>query len=211
MTNKFNNWERLAQVIAYTKQTAHGFAMSIGLARSENIYHIKRGNFGISEDLAERIVKCYPEINPTWLLSGIGNMLRDSEPKRTTAPFFEGDIRAILRSYNDVPPNGTYQLPYDCDSDIVIRTVSKAMVIPGTAATDLFLKQSKADEIVQGNEYVICTDKHVLWRKVRSVKDNPDVWRLVALDRVAYPDTFINKSDIRDAWRVIARLAILVR
>lgn len=210
MTNKFNNWERLEQVIAYTKRTAHGFAMSIGLARSENIYHIKRGNFGISEDLAERIVKHYPEINPTWLLTGIGNMLRNSEPKQTTKPFFEGDIRCILQSHNDITPNGTYQLPYECDCDIIIRTTAKAMVMPGTAATDLFLKQSKVDEIVQGNEYVICTDKQVLWRKFRSVKSNPDVWRLVAYDRMTYPDIIVNKADIRDAWRVITRMTILV-
>lgn len=82
--------------------------------------------------------------------------------------------------------------------------------MPGTAATDLFLKQSKVDEIVQGNEYVICTDKQVLWRKFRSVKSNPDVWRLVAYDRMTYPDIIVNKADIRDAWRVITRMTILV-
>lgn len=210
MTNKYNNWERIEQILAYTNHTAHSFAMSIGLTRSENIYHIKRGNFGISEDLAERIVRYYPEINPTWLLSGMENMLRHSEPKCTTAPFFEGDIRRILQSYNDITPNGMFHLPYACDCDIVVRTADKAMAMPGTAATDLFLKQSKVDEIVQGNEYIICTDKEVLWRKLRSVKSNPDEWRLVAYDRAAYPDTIVNKADIRDAWRVITRMTILV-
>lgn len=211
MTNKYNNWERLEQVIAYTKLSAHGFAMSIGLTRSENIYHIKRGNFGISEDFAERIVQHYPEINPTWLLSGVGNMLRETESTATIVPFYEGDIEQILKSYGNMPPSGTHQLPYQCDCDIVLRTSSKAMVQPGTAATDLFLKHYAVKDIVQGNEYILRMDNTVLWRKVRSVKDSPDLWRLVAFDRVAYPDTFINKSDIRDAWRVIARLAILVR
>lgn len=210
MTNKYNNWERLEQVIAYTKQSAHSFAMSIGMTRSENIYHIKRGNFGISDDLAERIVQHYPEINPTWLLSGVGNMLRETKTKAVRVPFYEGDIEQILLSYSTLRPLEYYQLPYQCDCDIVVRIASKAMAQPGTAATDLLLKCSTVEDIVQGNEYLIRMDNEVLWRKVRSVKDKPDVWRLVAFDRVAFPDIFINKRDIRDAWRVIARLAILV-
>ena len=53
-------------------------------------------------------------------------------------------------------------------------------------------------------------DNEVLWRKIRHVKSAPEQWRLVAYDRVEAPDIFVNKSDIRQVWRVIARMAILV-
>ena len=75
MTNKYNNWERIERVLEYVQMNANAFAIHIGMQRSENIYHIKRGAFGISEELVERITARFPEINPTWLLSGVGDML----------------------------------------------------------------------------------------------------------------------------------------
>ena len=79
MTNKFNNWERLVKVIERFGLSINSFALSLGLGRSENLYHIRRGNYGISEDLANRIISADPDIDRTWLLSGIGNMLK-SDP-----------------------------------------------------------------------------------------------------------------------------------
>ena len=87
MTNKYNNWERLERVIAHTGLSANAFALSIGMQRSENIYHIKRGAFGISEELAERITSCFPEINPTWLLSGVGDRLLANTSDKSVVPF----------------------------------------------------------------------------------------------------------------------------
>ena len=212
MTNKFNNWERIEQLIKYLNMSANAFAASIGMVRSENIYHIKRGNFGISYDLAERIVSVYPEVNPTWLLSGVGDMLLNAKHQRCSVPFYEGDIESVLKLGSGVKfkPVGQYHLPFSCDCDIVVRSLSKSMIMPGTAATDLFLKSTTMKEMVQGNEYVVVLDDRVLWRKVRIVKECAEQLRLVALDRSEFPDVIINKSDIRVIWRVIARMSILV-
>jgi phage repressor protein C with HTH and peptisase S24 domain len=84
------------------------------------------------------------------------------------------------------------------------------MVTPGTAATDLFLKRIKVDEVIQGNEYVVALDDRVIWRKMRMSKEGAEQWRLVSLDKEFYPDVIINKSDVRAMWRVIARMTILV-
>ena len=84
------------------------------------------------------------------------------------------------------------------------------MTLPGNAATDLFLKLVKVEEMIQGNEYVLSLENRVLWRKIRNVKENPNQWRLVAVDREEFPDVIIDKSEIRSVWRVVARLAILV-
>ena len=212
MTNKYNNWERLEQVLRYSKLSANAFAARIGIVRSENIYHIKRGSFGISYDLAERITAVFPEINPTWLLSGIGDMLLNTKNKRTSVPFYEGDIEQVLRPDVDVKAKvlGRYNLPFHCDCDIVVRSLTQAMSAPGTAASDLFLKSVSVEDMVQGNEYVIALEDRVVWRKIRNVKGCAEQWRLVAVDRAAYPDIIINKSEIRAVWRVIARMAMLV-
>lgn len=57
--NKWNesDWKRLEEVIAATGHTVNAFARHIGLPRGENLYQIKRGNNGISCDVAKRITK----------------------------------------------------------------------------------------------------------------------------------------------------------
>jgi hypothetical protein len=93
---------------------------------------------------------------------------------------------------------------------MVVRSKCAAMNDPGTAATDLFLKGVEVSDMVQGNEYAMIVNDTVLWRKIRHVKGNTEQWRLVSRDRDEHPDIIINIADIKRAWRVITRLAILV-
>lgn len=74
------NWQRIEMVIQQSKMTANAFARHIGLPRGENLYQIKKGNNGISLDVANRICQRYPEIDKLWLLTGDGQMLRDDAP-----------------------------------------------------------------------------------------------------------------------------------
>lgn len=74
------NWQRIEMVIQQSKMTANAFARHIGLPRGENLYQIKKGNNGISLDVATRICQHYPEIDKFWLLTGDGQMLRDDAP-----------------------------------------------------------------------------------------------------------------------------------
>ena len=60
--------------------TANAFARHIRLPRGENLYQIKKGNNGISLDVATRICQHYPKIDKLWLLTGDGQMLRDDAP-----------------------------------------------------------------------------------------------------------------------------------
>lgn len=57
------NWQRIEMVIQQSKMTANAFARHIGLPRGENLYQIKKGNNGISLDVATRICQHYPEID----------------------------------------------------------------------------------------------------------------------------------------------------
>lgn len=67
-------WQRIEAVIVWAKMSTNGFARHIGLARGENLYQIKRGNNGISLDVAERICAKFPQIDKLWLLAGDGQM-----------------------------------------------------------------------------------------------------------------------------------------
>ena len=212
MTNRFDNWKRLLQVIERFGKSINGFAMQIGLSRAENLYHIRKGNYGISEDLADRIIKQDAEIDRTWLLSGVGNMLRSEviEPERV--PFYLDEVEEILPGIACIEPSGYIQLPYKINCDLVIRSFSKPMSDTISAAQDLFLKRVDIDSVVQGNEYVLMLNHptdNVIWRRVRWVSKNSNRWRLVARNREEFPYLFIDRSEVMQAWRVISRLTIL--
>ena len=61
MREKQNNWQRIEAVIKWANMSTNYFARHIGLARGENLYQIKRGNNGISLDVADRIVSKFPQ------------------------------------------------------------------------------------------------------------------------------------------------------
>lgn len=212
MTNRFNNWERLLKVIKRFEKSINSFAMHIGLQRAENLYHIRKGNFGISHDLADKIVESDTEIDRTWLLSGVGAMLKSECIDVERIPFYIDEAEKILPNIANIEPSGYITMPYKTNCDLVLRSFSKPMSDTISAAQDLYLKRVEVDEVVQGNEYVLILDRptdNVVWRRVRWVSKNLNEWRLVARNRDEFKDEFVNRSEVMQAWRVIARLAIL--
>ena len=63
------------------------FARYIGLPRGENLYQIKRGNNGISRDVANRIVAKFPQIANLWVSTGEGQMFAATELRGAQIPF----------------------------------------------------------------------------------------------------------------------------
>lgn len=209
MTNKYANWERLESVIRWANMTTNYFALYIGLNRGENLYHIKRGNYGISYDLADRIVQHFPEIDRTWLLTGVGAMIKSETPSGHEIYYYDEEVENILVDLVHHKPIANICIPSISGCDIVARSFSRAMCEPTCAVTELFLKRVDLDQIVQGNEYVIVlVDDRVMWRKVRLANDD-DHWRLVARNREDYDDIVVDHRSIAQAWRVIAKTAIM--
>lgn len=209
MTNRHANWERLMMVIGWANMNINSFARHIGLLRAENLYHIKRGNYGISIELADRIVAHFPEIDRSWLLSGIGNMLTSTPAQHEPLPYYNMDITDIMPVIDTIDKFGDVVLPYITESHIVVRSSSRAMNETLSAATDLILREVEVDDVIQGNEYVLICGDRVVWRRVRYVARNNSKWRLVARNRDEYADIFIDRKEVTRAWRVVARIAIL--
>ena len=209
MTNKHNNWDRLVALIEWTGMSTNRFAMSIGLARAENLYHIKRGNFGISEVLAERIIARFPEIDKTWLLTGVGAMLKADKLNPVEIPYYFGEAEEILPNLGELEPLTTVRMPFHLDCDAVVRSMSRAMNEPLCVATDLYIKRVDVNKMVQGNEYLmIFDDGTVMWRRVR-INKGEEAWRLVARNREEFDDVVIDYHRVVQAWRVITRMEIL--
>ena len=94
MREKQNNWQRIEAVIKWANMTTNYFARYIGLARRENLYQIKRGNNGISLDVAERIVAKFPQVDKLWLLTGEGQMFADTRLRGAQIPLLRRGCRA---------------------------------------------------------------------------------------------------------------------
>ena len=96
MREKQNNWQRIEAVIKWANMSTNYFARYIGLARGENLYQIKRGNNGISLDVADRIVSKFPQVDKLWLLTGEGQMFSDEKLRGVQIPFYNVDVEQAI-------------------------------------------------------------------------------------------------------------------
>lgn len=70
---------RIEQVIEYFGMTPSQFADTIGVQRP-TLHHILSGRNNASLDIVSRIRSAFPEVNVDWMISGEGEMLRNSSP-----------------------------------------------------------------------------------------------------------------------------------
>lgn len=187
--------------------TTNYFARYIGLARGENLYQIKRGNYGISRDVAQRIVDRFPEINLLWLLTGDGQMFSDENKRGAQIPFHRVNVEHELLKAGEREPDEELLLPGLADCDLAMIYMGEAMSPRIPAGTVVFLKRVDADEIIPGGEYVIVCGKVVTLRFVRSA-DEEGLWRLAACDRTLFDDIIVRKEAIEAVYKVRGKLII---
>lgn len=95
------SWQRIEAIINhYRFISIHAFARELGLNSAENLYQIKKGNNGISMELAKRLTEKYPQLNRTWILTGEGTMLPDQPD-----PAFIRNKVARIPYYDNFPFN----------------------------------------------------------------------------------------------------------
>lgn len=68
---------RIAQLISYKCISASKFADMLSIQRS-SISHILSGRNNPGLDILQKIIHTFPEINAEWLLTGKGEMLKDT-------------------------------------------------------------------------------------------------------------------------------------
>ena len=206
-TKRRNNWERLVATFEWLNMNSNAFAMHIGFTRAENLYHIKRGSFGITSDLANRITKHFPEINRTWLLTGAGNMLTSQVRTGANIPYYDGDIETLLPVIDELEPSGYIDLPIFNGCDIIVKSSSRKMRGNKSINTQLFLRHVDPTEVKQGAQYVFLLHKQVLWCNVESI-DGYQI-DLTAVNPDTSQDMSIDITDIIHAWLVVAKMDVM--
>jgi transcriptional regulator with XRE-family HTH domain len=85
--------DRISKLLKAKKLSSSQFADEIGVQRS-SVSHVLSGRNKPSLDFVTKILSAYADVNPDWLLSGMGNMFRgdDASSRYGTLPFVEGDL-----------------------------------------------------------------------------------------------------------------------
>lgn len=207
MREKRSNWERVEAVIKWANMTTNYFARYIGLARGENLYQIKRGNNGISLDVANRIVEKFPQVDKLWLLTGEGQMFSDAKLRGAQIPYYHIEVERGIGDREKLEPDSYLIAPPVGDCDFAMCYTGRAMGQTIPSGTILLLKAIDREAIIPGSEYVIVGRKIVTLRTVRALPQEDKV-RLVAGDRENYDDIVMNINDIAEVYKVKGKLIV---
>ena len=200
-------WERLERVIQWANMSANSFGKHIGLTRSESLYQIKAGRFGISHNLAKRITDHFPEISIGWLLSGEGQMLCENNLCQSI-PYYDQDVVAcrVLASEN-MQPSSMLTLPMVEQCDCAFRSFDIAINDDIMVGSIVFLKKIAKKAIIPGRFYVIVSPNYVILRKIRFANATTDDEEYILDASGNECDSVrIKASEIEDLYRVVANL-----
>lgn len=154
-----DNWQRIDSVIRWANMTINYFALYIGLPRGENLYQIKKGNNGISRNLAYKIVTKFPEVSLAWLLTGEGQMFVDEKLCGVQIPFYQVDVESHITRLDELAPDREMVIPQLTGCDLAMLYNGKAMGCSIPSGSIVFLKKMTPEEIIPGLEYVIVCQK----------------------------------------------------
>lgn len=199
----FDNWQRIEQVIKWSGiASVSAFAREIGLNRGENLYQIKRGNNGISRDLAESIAAKYPQISKAWLLTGEGEMLPGKTAKeRYDIPFFKTDVTMLTELGEQPEPEYYISFPMFKGADFAAFSFADAMEPEVPKGAIVFLQEFESGKITPGGMYYVESTSFHGIRYVRSSQESGKL-RLVPKNTADYDEITIDRTEITKVYRI---------
>lgn len=205
-------WHRLEQVIKWTGLSINAFALHIGLKRSENLYQIKKGNNGISHDLAALITAKYPVISKGWLLTGEGEMMIDPQQTGTATgiPCYGMDAIEAVEMLErcdveqqppTIQPQFYIHFPPLKHCDLATLSLSDAMQPEIPAGSYVLLRRQQSDELLPGSTCLILSDT---FKGIRIVRQSSQADELLLLPRNsnAYDPIHIKRDAIHKLFVV---------
>lgn len=198
-----DNWQRLEKIIKWTGLSINSFALSIGLKRSENLYQIKKGNNGISRDLAELIAAKYPSVSKGWLMTGEGAMFIDQSARTKSIPYYGMDAAAVATTPKENRPAPMYQMniPPLADSTFAALSFKEAMYPEIPAGATVVLKECDPGRVIPGEAYLIISDTFQGIRKVR-LSSNPKEYKLIPANTDQFDPINIPRDEIKQLYLV---------
>ena len=135
-TNILNSAEIMKNVLTELRYGARPFSVELGVTPM-SIYHIISGKNRISSDLADKIIKKFPNVNYLYLTKGILPVLLQN-------PKLINNQDNLLNGIS-LPKNKDYNL----ESFIVLKNIEEGIELNNELLKELIdvLKQKKADNL----------------------------------------------------------------
>lgn len=193
--------QRIEKLVTWTGLSTHAFAVSIGLKRSENLYQIKKGNNGISQNLAQMITEKYPQISKSWLLTGEGEMIVDKALAARAIPYYTKDLVSLVENRFEASPEASLELPLYKNADFAAPYMSDSMDPEIPIGAIAICKKCSVEQLVPGASYLVATQKLTAVRYLRI--DEGENLKLVPANDKKYDQIIIKISEIEEIFLVL--------
>lgn len=206
--------ERIIQLIEYKGIAKENFYAKIGMTSAS--FRGKAKETPINSNAIENILSEITDVNPEWLLTGSGNMLKDHEPVARLAPAGEGIPLIPVEAFAGAALNNGYAIDFDTIEDryhvplFQGKGVDFLMYVRGSS---MYPKYSNGDVIacrfvkellfIQWNKvYVI--DSFTQGAMIKRLLPSEDPDKIVCRsDNREYIDFEIPRSDIHNIALVV--------
>ena len=214
--------DRIKQFIDEKGIAISAFEKSVGMSNASFGKSLKNGG-AIGTDKLENILSVYPELSPSWLLTGEGEMLRSS--------FGEGSESKVCQQVTLDPTVGTpfYDVDFFGSFTEIFndQTVAPAcyIIVPGFEKANVWcnvtghsmepkishgdiiaLHECTIDDIQYGEIYAVVLDT------IRTIKiirrgSSPDTLLYVPINKPAYEDQEFPTSRILKVFEVVGSIS----
>lgn len=222
MTNFSTQKERILQFIEYKGISKNKFYIESGISNG-----VLDKKSGLSMDTVEKFYSTFPEINPEWLLTGKGNMLKEKEMTRVYLHDNIEDEDKPIDNIIPLIPIGAMAGSGTGEMQIAKRDIIDGYVIPEftqrgveyiirVSGSSMYPKYSSGDLLgcktvtdlsffQWGKIYVLDTDQGPMVKRLFPVPNNDDLLECRS-DNKEYPPFPISKSSIYKVAIVIGVL-----
>lgn len=194
--------DRIKQFIDFKGIAVSAFERSIGMSNASFGKSLKNGG-AIGTDKLENFLKTYPEVSPTWLLTGKGNMLVDLD--NLTAGQKEGIPLIPLSAMAGALTGERTVLEYECERYVIpafsgadfLMPVKGNSMMPTYISGDIVACQRvpMTDMFFQWNKpYVLDTSQGAIIKRIKPGSDKQHV--LIVSDNKEYDSFELSYNDI---------------
>lgn len=219
LNNKYmetNERQRLRSFIEYINLSNREFEINCSIS---NGYVSKDGN--IRNDIRERILTAYPELNRTWLLTGDGNMLNDSNDTYINKVDDEiyyvplVPLSAMAGKLTGFSLDGVTK--QDCEfitspikgADFAVPVTGDSMAPEYPSGSRVLVQEINPNSFIEwGKVYVLDTCNGIVIKQLRKSNKEGHVSCFSINDNSIYAPFDISLADIHGIYRVLLCLAL---